>query len=233
MKQIPSALLSLTLLTLSNLLYAADAPTQLELGTTVGREVPNDQLNAVLYIQERQKDPAKLADRVNRTMADAVKTAQRYPKVEVSTGAIYTWPEYDKNGHIQGWSSKAEIRLTSSDLVESAQLVAQLQKTMLLQGVDFNVSEAARRQAEQQLLPEAIARMKQTAKQAALALGKTHVYVKELRIENSSGTARMPYAMLAAAPKATNNDNTEVTPPSWEPGKSQIQMQVSGTLMLE
>ena len=109
---------------------AATAPTQVELSATAQREVANDQLDATLYVEEHQTQPSILADHLNRKSAEALAIARAYPHVEARSGAYSSWPAYGKNGQILGWQGRVEIMLKSTDFVQSAELVARLQKSM-------------------------------------------------------------------------------------------------------
>ena len=60
------------------------------------REVDNDTLNALLYVEMNDTDPAKLADALNRVSADALALAKAYRQVRMRTGNIQTYPVYDK-----------------------------------------------------------------------------------------------------------------------------------------
>jgi predicted secreted protein len=209
---------------------AAEPSTQLELSTSTQREVANDQVDATLYVQDRQSQPATLANRLNHTITQAMASARAYPDVVASTGSYSSWPDYAKNGGIQGWQGRAEIRLKSRNFVQCAQLVAQLQKTMLLQGVDFSVSPETRKKVEQQLLPEAIEQLQSTARVAAKALGKTRVTVKTLQVGSSNNAPRPVMALMAK--RANSVDTETVAAPDWQAGQSVLQMQVGGTLEL-
>ncbi|WP_215781330.1 SIMPL domain-containing protein [Paludibacterium sp. B53371] len=209
---------------------AEDNTTQLELTASSQREVANDQLDVTLYVQESQAQPAALADSLNRKTAAAMAVARSYGAVQASSGNYSTWPQYDKNNQIKGWQGRSEIHLRSGDFVQTAQLVARLQQSMLLGNVDFSVSEQARKRIEQQMLPEAIAQLQATAKVAAGALGKSHVSVRELSIGNNGNAPRPMMAMMA---KRANIGPESVAAPDWQAGTSMLQLQVSGKLDLK
>jgi len=207
--------------------WAASASTQLTLSTTVERQVANDQLDATLYLEQQQAQPAQLADGLNRASNQALASARQFEHVTVQSGAYSSWPEYDKDGKISGWRGRVEVRLKSTDLIQSAQLVAQLQQSMLLANVTFSVSEETRKRAQQQMLPAAIQQLQQTAQVTAQALGRHQVKVKALTIANSSAGMRPMMAMMA---NRSVSSPVAVTTPDWQAGESQLQVQVSGTL---
>ena len=211
------------LLSVSTFAVAADG-IELRLSASAQQEVANDQIQATLYLQDKSEQPAVLADRLNKGIAKA------YPQVELSSGSYNSWPSYDKNGKISSWQGRAEIRLKSRNMTQAAELVAQLQKTMLLEGVQFSVSDNTRRAAEKAMIPAALAEMQEQADITAKTLGKSRVTIKELEFGNAAPAYRPPMLMrAAAAPMAKEMD---VAQPDWQPGQSQLQLQITGKIEL-
>jgi predicted secreted protein len=207
---------------------AATPATRLDLSASVQRELANDQLDATLYVEEQQASPSVLADRLNQDGARAGLLARGYPEVQVSSSAYSSWPQTDKNGKITGWQGRSEIHLRSMNFTQSAELVAQLQQFMLLGAVEFSISEANRKLQTQQMLPDAIRQLQDTARVAATALGKNHVRVATLSVGSNAG-ARPMMAMMATRAEPVS---APVALPDWQAGRSQLQLQVSGTLEL-
>ncbi|MBV8681133.1 MAG: SIMPL domain-containing protein [Aquitalea sp.] len=223
-------ILALACLSAIPTLASAAEGIDLRLSGSAQQEVANDQLQATLYLQDKSDQPAILANRLNKGIAHGMALGKDYPKVELSTGNYNSWPSYDKNGKIQGWQGRAEIRLKSRDMTQAAELVAQLQKTMLLEGVQFSVSDTARRAAEKAMIPAALAEMQEQANITAKTLGKSRVTIKELEFGNAAPAFRPPMLMrAAAAPMAKEMD---VAQPDWQPGLSQLQLQISGKIEL-
>lgn len=218
---------SLLLISASWACLAAEAPTELELSASAQREVMNDQVDARLYVEDHQAQPSLLADNLNRKSNAALAIARAYPNVETRSSGYSSWPVYGKNGQIQGWQGRTEITLSSTDFVQSAELVARLEKTMLLQGLNFSVSDGARKRAEQQMLPEAIRQLQDTAQIAARSLGKSRVTVRALNVGHDGGA--MPRLMNMMAKRGSAAPE-EVATPDWQAGTSQIRLQVSGKL---
>ena len=168
---------TLLLASLGTLFAVSAAPalaesTQLNLSASAQREVANDQISATFYQQMSNTQPAVLADRLNKAAAQGIALGRNYAKVQLSSGGYNTWPNYDKNGKIQSWQGRVEIQLKSRDFAQAAELMAKLQQNLLLQGLQFSVSDQARKEAEQSMLPEAIANLESQAKIAAKAIGK-------------------------------------------------------------
>ncbi len=80
------------------------------------REVSNDQMHAVLYIEKSHKQPAELASQINQLMSQAIATARKYPQVKVETGSQTTYPIYDNDSRkLKEWRGRAEVRVQSTD----------------------------------------------------------------------------------------------------------------------
>lgn len=217
----------ITLAAASSLPAAAEGVV-LHLSASAQREVANDEMNATLYVQERHPQPGTLAERLNALLARAQAAAKRYPKVELSSGSYNSWPEHDKNGKLQGWQGRAEVKLRGRDNQEMGKLVAELQSFMLLSGVDFRVSDETRRATEKALIPEAVRDLQEQASTTALALGKTRSDIRELNIGDVPVTPQpvmKAYAMRADAAAAP-------APVEWQGGRSVIQLNLSGKVEL-
>jgi predicted secreted protein len=205
---------------------ATPQASQIELTASAQREVPNDQLDAVLYLVEQQSQPAALADKLNRKSRLALAIARAYPNVETRSGPSSSWPLYDANGQIQSWQGRVEIQLASVNFVQSAELVGRLQEFMLLQSIKFSVSDAMRLQTEQLMLPGAIRQLQDTARIAAQALGKKQVVVRSLNITRDGGTPRLQSGLSAKRTSVSG----PVTPPDWQPGQTRVRIRVEGKL---
>ncbi|QEL56003.1 SIMPL domain-containing protein [Chromobacterium paludis] len=210
--------------------FAAADGIQLNLSANAQREVPNDELSATLYVQQSNNKAAALADKLNRVTNEGLALGRGFKDVQLSSGSYNTWPSYDKNGKITGWQGRSEILLKSSNFTEAAELIAKLQQTMLLQGVQFGVSDKARRKAEQEMIPEAIASLKGQAEVAAKALGKSVVNIQQLDIGQQNHGFRPPVMMMKAA---MGGAEANVSQPDLQPGQSQLQLQVSGKVELK
>lgn len=150
------------------LLFSAPALAQVipptyhrvEFMTEVARQVPNDQLNAVLSVELSDKDAGRLAQQIATVVNDAMKKAAAYPTVKTTSGNQNTWPIYGETmtsaSKLQSWRGRAEIRLESKDFKAASELIAKLQEKMQLNGLTFEVAPDTRRKVEESLTAEAI-----------------------------------------------------------------------------
>jgi predicted secreted protein len=205
---------------------ASPAASEITLSASAQREVANDQLDAVLYLEEQQARPALLADKLNQKNRQALAIARAYPNVDIRSGASSSWPVYDGHGQIQHWQGRIEIVLNSVNFVQSAELIARLQEFMLLQSIRFSVSNALQTRTEQSILPEAIRHWQEKARIAALALGKKQLTVRTLNISQDGGAPRLQ-SLLASTRSAASDT---VTPPDWQPGSTRLVIRVDGRI---
>ncbi|KZE31631.1 putative secreted protein [Crenobacter luteus] len=209
--------------------YAASEATQLSLSGSAEREVDNDQISVTLYVQDQHGDPARLADRLNRTLKQGLAEAGKLKDADVSGGQVRTWPQYDRNGRISGWQGRGEMRIRGPQTAELSALIGRLQGFMQLENVQFGVSDKARRATEAALIPEAIRAFKARAAEVGRAIDKPAIRVKELTLGEQGRVSPYPVAMYksAAAPEAD-----AVSAPTWQAGKSTISVEVSGKVEL-
>jgi predicted secreted protein len=117
------------------------------------------------------------------------------------------------------WRVSQTLVLESADFVALSGLVSTLQRAggLLLSGLDFTVSPAARREAEDALTQQAIRSWQQRAQLAAQAFGANSFRVGRVTIQsNDLGGPRPMFkaggiAVTAAAPVSVEGGTTDVT----------------------
>lgn len=200
-----------------------------ELQADAQREVDNDTLNALLYVEMNDTDPAKLADALNRVSADALALAKSYRQVRTRTGNIQTYPVYDKTQRLTGWRGRTELRLESRDFPAASALIGRLQSTLQLGQIGFSVSPERRKAAEDEVIGEAIRAFRARADIMSSSLdGRTY---KIRRLAVNTGGGFIPPRLLAVRPAATVAQG--VAPPQLEGGVTQITVTVSGTIEVQ
>lgn len=190
------------------------------------REVPNDLLTAVLAAEQEGADPVQLADAVNRTMQRALAVTQAYRSIRARSGNYQSYPVHEK-GRIVRWRVRQELRLESSDLAATGELIGKLQASLVVTGMHLSVSAEARRQAENALISEALAAFDDRARVVRDAMKSKGHRVKDVQI--SGGDQPRPMVALGARAMASES----VAAPALEPGTTRITMSVSGTIQLQ
>ncbi len=197
----------------------------IELQAEAQREVPNDTLNASLYVELNDAQPAALANALNKTTNEALRVAKEYHGVKVRSGGNQTYPVYGKANVLQGWRGRAEIRIESRDFEAATALIGKLQANMQLASLSFAISPEARRQAENELIVEAIAAFKARAEIVRGALAGRGYKIARLSINSGRSVPPPRLAMARMAQEAS-----EVTAPNVESGVSTITVTAGGAI---
>jgi len=203
---------------------------QVDLQAEVVREVANDLMTATLAAEANDPSPAQVAAQLNRTVADALKTAAEFKTVKTRSGFTNTFPVYDRAGKLTGWRGRSEIRLESKDVQAMSTLIGRLQSSMQLGAVAFGVSPEVRRQVQNELLTEAVAAFRERADIAARALGGRSYKIRRIGL-NTGGFVPGPRPMMAD--RAVAASSPSVPPPAFESGTSMVQVSANGTVEVE
>ena len=197
-----------------------------ELQAEAQRELANDTLTANLYVELNDANPVALATAVNKVSNEALRVAKEFDGVRVRSGNNQTYPVYAKGNVLQGWRTRAEIRLESKDFAAASRLIGKLQASMQLGNTAFSVSPEARRKAENELIAEAIVAFKARAEIVRGALAGRSYKIQRLNVNNGYSAPpprfALARAMAAGAP--------EVAAPALEGGVSMITVTVGGAI---
>jgi len=211
---------------------AAEAPLRyntVELQAEAQREIRNDLLNATLYVEMNDPNPAVLASAMNKRVNEALRVAREHKGVTARSGGNQTFPVYSRGNALQGWRGRAEIRIESRDFEAASALIGKLQSGMQLGGLHFSVSPEARRAAENELIVEALAGFKARAEIVRGALGGKGYKVGRVSVATGHPPPRPLYAVQQRAMASSQ----EVTAPDFEGGVSQITVTARGTIEVE
>lgn len=193
------------------------------------REVQNDTLNATLYLEQNDTDPARLANTGNKTVNEALALAREFRTVRARSGNSQTWPVYDRTQKLTGWRGRAELRLDSKDFQAAAGLIAKLQGSMQLGQVGFTISPDLRRQIENEIIGEAIAAFRGRAQIVAQSLAAKSWRIRRMSVNTGGGVVMM---RSLSSPRQLGAE-AAVTPQQFEGGVSQITVNVGGTIEIE
>lgn len=221
-----------TALLLTAMMGGAHAETtgydQLTFQSEVKEEVHNDEVRASLYKKAQATDSKTLATTLNTTINNAMRIAKRYPSVTVSTGQQTTYPRYDKNDKIIGWTGQANIDLKSTDFAATSQLIADLQETLVMDNLTFGVSDTKKNTLEQKLMTEASRAFQQQAKNLARAWDARSYRVVNVNLNTGSNYPRPMYGAMAM-----KSESADAVPrQSFESGNSTISVTANGTIEL-
>lgn len=231
------------LLALSSFLFASTlataaiaAPSEalnyniVNLSAEASREISNDEMHAVLYIEKSNKQPAELATQITQLMNQAIATARKYPTVKIETGAQSTYPVYDNdNRKLKEWRGRAQIRLESKDFKATSQLIAELQQHFQTESINFKISAEKRKKVESELLIEASKNFQQRAQSLAQTWNKSGYQLVTLNM-NTNHYSPQPVPRMAMM-KVTSNDMA-VPEQEVAVGESQMTVSANGAIQL-
>jgi len=209
-------------------LAAETAPVRyntVTLQAEVQREVPNDLLNATLYVEVNDASAAAVANAVNKRVNEALRVAREHKGVRVRSGSNQAYPVYSRANQLQGWRGRAEIRIESRDFEAASSLIGKLQSDMQLANMGFSVSPESRRAAEDELAVEVIAAFKARADILRKALGGRSYKLQNVSVSGGYNPPQPRFAMARAAASAQ-----EVAAPNLEAGVSRITVTANGAI---
>jgi predicted secreted protein len=218
------------LLCAAGTLHAAEdlpiAQPVVTLSASASTSVANDRMRAVLRAEADDADATTAARVVNERMAKALARAKAARGVDASTAGYSTWQVGEKGA--MRWRVTQALALESADFPALAALVTRLQQQdgLLLSGVEFSVSAAARKAAEDALVRDAVRDWQSRAKLAAEAFGARGWRAGRLSIQGSD--AGRPQPMYRAQAMAAGG-----APVNVEGGTSEIGVSVAGEAILE
>ncbi|MBP7880259.1 SIMPL domain-containing protein [Acinetobacter sp. NIPH 1852] len=195
------------------------------------RQVANDEMRAVLYIEKSHKQPAELSNQINLLMNQAQAVSRKYSQVKVETGAQSTYPVYDNDSRkLKEWRGRAEIQIESKDFKAASQLISELQQNFQTQSINFTVSDEQRKKVENELMIEASKSFQQRAQAISQAWNKAQYNLVNLNL-NTSNYFPQPI-MRGAMPKFAAM--AEAAPAQdMAAGESKIIVNANGTIQFK
>ncbi len=181
--------------------------------------IPNDRLHAWLRGESENASAATAANDINTRMARALARFKAVPGVTSQTSGYGTNQIVEK-GKAARWRVVQTIKLEGADFPAIAALVAKLQEEdgLLLSGLNFGVSDEARRKAEDAVTLAAIKAWQQRAQNAAQGLGYSSWRAGRVNVQTGDAPRVFPmarsevaYAAEARAPIAVDAGTTDVT----------------------
>ncbi|MCF3125806.1 SIMPL domain-containing protein [Acinetobacter soli] len=195
------------------------------------RQVSNDQMHAVLFIERSNKQPAALSTQITQAMNQGLAIARKYPQVKVETGTQTTYPVYDNdNSKFKEWRGRAEIRLESKDFKATSQLISELQQNFQTESINFTVSDEQRKKVENELMIEASKGFQQRAQMVSQAWNKSGYNLVSLNL-NTSNYVPQPMMMRASLAKFSNAEAAPAQDVA--AGESKITVNANGSIQLK
>ena len=195
------------------------------------RQISNDEMYAVLYIERGKKQPAELSALITQLMNQAIAASKKYPQVKVETGTQSTYPVYDNDSQkLKEWRGRAEIRLKSTDFKAVSQLISELQQNFQTQSINFTVSDAERKKVENELMVEASKNFQQRAQMLTSAWNKSGYQLVNLNL-NTNNYYPQPVMMRANMAKFAGAEAADAQ--NVEAGESKITVNANGSIQFK
>ncbi len=225
----PKLLWILALFTLASIARADTPPTydRVSLSEQASTEIDNDLMVAVLYARHQGRQPARLAEQVNREIEQAIRIAKETPDIVVRTLNYNTQPVYDK-GKISAWRVSQSLRLESTRSDALGELLGQLQEKLQLQSLSYEVSPQQRRKHIDTVIETALARFQERARRVAAALGRKGWRLVRLSI-NDGGSPPVP---IMRTEMFADMAMRKREPVAIESGTSRLSVSVNGEIEL-
>lgn len=194
-------------------------------------QVPQDWLSVSLNTTKEGSDAAAVQSQL-KTALDAalavVKPAVQPQQLEVRTGQFSLFPRYGSNGKINGWQGSTELVIEGRDFTRISTTASKVQ-SLTVGHVGFSLSREAQRQLEADVQAMAIERFRAKAGDVAKGFGFQGYVLREVSISSADQESVQPYPRaMAMQAKAAVAD----APVAVEPGKSTVNITVSGSVQL-
>lgn len=226
------------LLTATALHVRAQTPTLIDVAPTpqpivtvtasATSNVANDRMTAYMRAEADNADAATAASDVNARMARALTRARAVAGVEASTAGYSSYQAAEANRPPR-WHVTQTLVLEGGDFAALSGLVSKLQGTdgLILSGLNFTVSTATRRAAEDALTQQAIRNWQQRAQSAAQGFGAAAWRPGRITVQTNDYARPQPMFRMAAGAAAS------AAPVAVEGGMSDVTVTVSGEAILD
>ena len=195
------------------------------------RQVSNDEMHAVLYIEKSNKQPTELSTQITQLMNQAIALGKKYPQVKVETGSQSTYPVYDNdNQKLKEWRGRAEVQIESKDFKAASQLISELQQTFQTQSINFTVSDDQRKKVENELIVEVSKNFQKRAQMLSQAWNKSSYNLVNVNI-NTNSSYPQPMMMRANSAKFASADMAP--PQDMAAGESKITVSANGSIQFK
>lgn len=200
---------------------------QINLQTAASEDITNDQLIAMLVVQETGNDPATLANKVNDKMAKIIAKTDLFKGIEHQTINYNSQPIY-KNGSIKSWKVSQNIRFKSKNFDQLGKLIGQVNQLSIVQSMSFGVSDSQIEKTQDRLTKGAIAKFRHKAANIAKQFGKSSYHLVHITVGNNS--VQQPHQNMMRSSMAT--ESMSYSAPALSAGTNKISVHVNGTVEL-
>lgn len=153
---------------------ATDSYNQIHFGVSAKKVVQNDEITARLVGYAEHTNSKQVADSLAKMANQAISIAKSYPKVELKIegqSVSAATSGYETGNKILHYRGQVTLSLTTKDQQMMSELLAKLQPTLALDGLNFEVSKKAQERIQDELQAQAIIEFNRQAKTLAESFG--------------------------------------------------------------
>lgn len=191
-------LFCVALLIAPGLVLANSDAHRISFSVTEHQTVENDQLEVVFAAQHRASSADQVTERVNQIMKTALEELPAEHRQFVKTGTYNVRPHFQRDGRISEWSGQQNLILKlPKDKVDISVVLSNLQRHLIYQSVQANLSLSLRQNIEKALLTKALKTYQQQAQFLANAFDEKRYRLVETRIQPSGSFSPQARSMMA------------------------------------
>lgn len=195
-------------------------------------EAPQDWLSMSLSTTREGTDAVTVQNQLKVALESALAVARasaQPQQLEVRTGQFSIYPRYTDKGKISGWQGSTELVLEGRDFARVSTTAGKIQ-TLTMSNMGFSLSREARVKLESDVQAMAIERFKAKAGEVAKGFGFAGYSLREVSVSSADQEGR-PFQPRAMAMEAKAAMSGAAVP--MEPGKSTVNVSVSGSVQLK
>lgn len=194
----------------------------------VTREAQAAREICVATLSARSEGPSldALYPEVNRSITAAIALIRKVKEVRLETQNYQTQALY-ANQKPTGWLVQQSLRVDSRDPEKLGHLLGELQKTLKLEGLGFELSPETRQATEDRLISEGLQAFQARAERITQALGRSRYRMVTLTVDSTPAyRGGRPLMKALASAEALSS-------PSLEPGEETLSVTVQGVIELQ
>ena len=210
--------------------------TYLNLSVTETKQVEPDTLIASLSYESESESAKEVQNKINQMMKKALSVAEKKENIEASTEqySVYKFSKPVKQGATEKelWKGSQSIVIKSKSTEDILALSGQLQEIgLVMSDLHYEVSIAKIEETRTSMVENAINKLLSHAKRVAGIIGLKEVKIKNINIEGDNRYPPVPYPKLMRT--AAANVVSSITAPISAPGKIDITLNISATILLK
>ena len=193
-------------------------------------DVPSDWLVFVLSATVQDKDPQTVQRQLKDALDQALQEARKSEspgQVELRTGAFSLNPVYGRDSKISQWQGVAELFLQGRNFEKIGAVAAHIH-SMAVARSSVGLSRELREDTEARALDLALLQFRTKAQHIAQGFGFASYTLREVSVSSNAQPDGPAPAMLRMAVLPQGDE----APVAVEGGKSQVRIQVAGTVQL-